>query len=175
MASLAEENNQVNEIYQSTKSELVKLQEQLEVEKSKVDTMVSEIKKLSALAAEKSVLETNFGEGEKRLKNSEAKLKEEVTIVMCYWMSTYLYTSLMMFLVFFSHQVEKVAELTSKLHEHEVKTSDRDLEDKKATQLYKELQASHTVISKEVTEFYFLFFLLLVTSELTFLHKLSCF
>lgn len=101
MASLAEENNQVNEIYQSTKSELVKLQEQLEVEKSKVDTMVSEIKKLSALAAEKSVLETNFGEGEKRLKNSEAKLKEEVTIVMCYWMSTYLYTSLMMFLVFF--------------------------------------------------------------------------
>lgn len=167
MDSLAEENNQVNEIYQSTKSELVKLQEQLEVEKSKVDAMVSEIKKLSALAAEKSVLETNFGEVEKQLKICEAKLKEKVKIIICYWINTYT-PSLMMFLVFFSHQVEKVDELTSKLHEHEVKTSDRDLEDKKATQLYKELQSSHTVISKEVTEFYFLFFLLLVTSELTF-------
>lgn len=88
MSSLAEENNQVNEIYQSTKSELVKLQEQLEVEKSKVDTMVSEIKKLSAMAAEKSVLETNLEEVEKQLKTAEAKLKEEVTIIICYWMNT---------------------------------------------------------------------------------------
>ncbi|KAJ0245024.1 Myosin heavy chain [Hirschfeldia incana] len=122
MTSLAEENNQVNEIYQSTKSELVKLQEQLEVEKSKVDSMVSEIKKLSAMAAEKSVLENNLKEVEEQLTISEAKLKEEVG---------------------------KVAELTSKMHEHETKASDRDLEDKKSTQLYKELQASHTVISEE--------------------------
>ncbi|KAJ4868636.1 hypothetical protein Rs2_49817 [Raphanus sativus] len=42
------ENNQVNEIYQSTKSELVKLQEQLEVEKSKVDTMVEKVAELTS-------------------------------------------------------------------------------------------------------------------------------
>ena len=107
MASLAEENNQVNEIYQSTKSELVKLQEQLEVEKSKVDTMVSEIKKLSALAAEKSVLETNFGEVEKQLKISEAKLKEKVKIIICYWINTYT-PSLMMFLVFFHTRLKRL-------------------------------------------------------------------
>ncbi|ESQ36392.1 hypothetical protein EUTSA_v10006865mg [Eutrema salsugineum] len=92
MSSLAEENNQVNEIYQSTKNELVKLQEQLQVEKTKSDAMVSEIKNLSAVAAEKLVLESNFEEVEKQLKKAEAQLKEEV---------------------------EKVAELTSKLHEHD--------------------------------------------------------
>lgn len=56
----------------------------------------------------------------------------------------------MMFLGYFS-QVEKVAELTSKLQEHEHKASERDL-------LHKELQASHTVISEQVNETLFCFF-----------------
>ncbi|KAL1191442.1 hypothetical protein V5N11_034038 [Cardamine amara subsp. amara] len=100
ISSLAEENNQVNEIYQSTKNELVKLQEQLQVDKSKSDAMVSEIEKLSAVAAEKSVLESNLEQVEKQVKKFEAQLKEEV---------------------------EKVAELTSRLQEHEHKASERDL------------------------------------------------
>ncbi|CAA7054125.1 unnamed protein product [Microthlaspi erraticum] len=122
ISSLAEENNQVNEIYQSTKNELVKLQEQLQVEKSKSDASVTEIKKLSAVAAEKSVLESNFEEVEKQLKKVEAQLKQEV---------------------------EKVAEMTSKLQEHEHKASDRDVQHEQALLLHRELQASHTVISEE--------------------------
>lgn len=81
MSSIAEENNQVNEIYQSTKNELVKLQEQLQVEKSKSDASVAEIKKLSAVAAEKSVLESNFEEVEKQLKIVVVQLKQEVKII----------------------------------------------------------------------------------------------
>ncbi|AAB71445.1 ESTs gb/AA042402,gb/ATTS1380 come from this gene [Arabidopsis thaliana] len=115
ISSLEEEKNQVNEIYQSTKNELVKLQAQLQVDKSKSDDMVSQIEKLSALVAEKSVLESKF-------EQVEIHLKEEV---------------------------EKVAELTSKLQEHKHKASDRDVLEEKAIQLHKELQASHTAISEQ--------------------------
>uniref|UniRef100_A0A1J3GYG1 Uncharacterized protein n=1 Tax=Noccaea caerulescens TaxID=107243 RepID=A0A1J3GYG1_NOCCA len=122
MSSIAEENNQVNEIYQSTKNELVKLQEQLQVEKSKSDASVAEIKKLSAVAAEKSVLESNFEEVEKQLKIVEVQLKQEV---------------------------EKVAEMTSKLQENEQKASEGDVQHEQVLLLHRELQASHTVISEE--------------------------
>ncbi|CAN8311304.1 unnamed protein product [Cochlearia groenlandica] len=132
ISSLGEENNQVNEIYMSTKDELVKLQEQLQVEKSKSDAMVSEIKKLNVVAAEKSVLVSTFEEKEKQLKEVEARLKEEV---------------------------EKVKDLTAKMQEHEQKASDRDSLDKQAIQLHKELQDSYTVISAEVIETFFLLLL----------------
>ncbi|CAL9213803.1 unnamed protein product [Arabidopsis halleri] len=72
ISSLEEEKNQVNEIYQSTKNELVKLQD-----KTKSDDMISEIEKLSVVAAEKSVLESNFEHVEIQLKKVEAQLKEE--------------------------------------------------------------------------------------------------
>lgn len=82
ISSLTEENNQVNEIFQSTKIELqsviAKLEEQVTVERSKADTLVSEIEKLKAVAAEKSVLESHVEELEKTLKKFEAQLKEEV-------------------------------------------------------------------------------------------------
>lgn len=42
--------------------------------------MVSEIEKLSVLAAEKSVLESNFEQVEIHLKKVEAQLKEEVIL-----------------------------------------------------------------------------------------------
>lgn len=46
--------------------------------------MVSEIEKLSAVAAEKSLLESKFEEVEKQSKKLEAQLKEEVTIIQYY-------------------------------------------------------------------------------------------
>lgn len=42
--------------------------------------MASEIKKLTSVASEKSVLESKFDEVEKQLKSAEAQLKEEVTV-----------------------------------------------------------------------------------------------
>ncbi|XP_010475221.1 PREDICTED: interaptin-like [Camelina sativa] len=122
ICSLEEEKNQLNETYQSTKNELVKLQEKLQEDKSKSDAMVSEIGKLSAVAAEKLVLESNYEQVAIQLKEFEAQLKEKV---------------------------EKVAELTSKLQEHEHKASDRDVLDEQAVQLHKEFQASHTLISEQ--------------------------
>lgn len=82
ISSLAEENNQVNAMFQSTKDELqsviAKLEEELTVERSKADTLVSEIEKLKPVAAEKSVLESHVEELEKTLTKVEAQLKEEV-------------------------------------------------------------------------------------------------
>ncbi|XP_010457619.1 PREDICTED: restin homolog [Camelina sativa] len=122
ISSLEEKNKQFNEIYQSTKNELIKLQGKLQEDKSKSEAMVSEIGKLSAVAAEKLVLESNYEKVEIQLKEVEAQLKEKV---------------------------EKVAELTSKLQEHEQNASDRDVLDEQAVQLHKELQASHTLISEQ--------------------------
>jgi len=69
-------------MFQSTKEELqsviAKLEEQLTVESSKADTLVSEIEKLRAVAAEKSVLESHFEELEKTLSEVKAQLKENV-------------------------------------------------------------------------------------------------
>lgn len=59
---------------------------------------------------------------------------------------------------FLLSQVEKVAELTSKLQEHEHKASYRDVLDEQAIQLHKELQASHTAISEQVNKSFFSFF-----------------
>lgn len=82
ITSLTEENNQVNAMFQSTKDELqsiiAKLEEQVTVERSKADTLVSEIEKLREVAAEKSVLESQVEELEQTLKKLEAQLKEEV-------------------------------------------------------------------------------------------------
>lgn len=82
ISSHTEENNQVNAMFQSTKEELqsviAKLEEQLTVESSKADTLVSEIEKLRAVAAEKSVLESHFEELEKTLSEVKAQLKENV-------------------------------------------------------------------------------------------------
>ncbi|XP_010484892.1 PREDICTED: golgin subfamily A member 4-like [Camelina sativa] len=122
ISSLEEKNKQVNEIYQTTKNELVKLQEKLQEDKSKSEAMVSEIGKLSSVAAEKLVLESNYEQVAIQLKEVEAQLKEKV---------------------------EKVAELTSKLQEHEHKASDRDVLDEQAVQLHKEFQASHTLIAEQ--------------------------
>ncbi|KAG2260311.1 hypothetical protein Bca52824_079605 [Brassica carinata] len=123
--SLAEENSQVNEIHQSTKNELINIQEHLGVEKSKLDAMASEIKKLTSVASEKSVLESKFDEVEKQLKSAEAQLKEEV---------------------------EKVAELTLKLHEHETKASEQDsVDEEEAMKLHKSnLQETETMGKGEV-------------------------
>lgn len=82
ISSLAEENNQVNAIFQSTKDELqsviAKLEEQITVERCKADTLVSEIEKLKEVAAEKSVLELHSEELEKNLTQVKAQLNEEV-------------------------------------------------------------------------------------------------
>ncbi|CAF2077075.1 unnamed protein product [Brassica napus] len=72
VTSLTEQDNQVNKIFQSTKVELqsviAKLEEQVTIERSKPNTLVSEIEKLKAVAAEKSVLESHVEELEKTLK-----------------------------------------------------------------------------------------------------------
>ncbi|KAF2540765.1 hypothetical protein F2Q70_00036792 [Brassica cretica] len=82
VTSLTEQDNQVNKIFQSTKVELqsviAKLEEQVTLERSKPNTLVSEIEKLKEVAAEKSVLESHVEELEKTLKKFEAQLKEEV-------------------------------------------------------------------------------------------------
>lgn len=82
ISSHAEETSQVNAMYQTTKDELqaviAKLEEQLTIESSKADTLVSEIEKLRAVAAEKSVLESHFEELEKTLTEVKAQLKENV-------------------------------------------------------------------------------------------------
>ncbi|EOA37878.1 hypothetical protein CARUB_v10011474mg [Capsella rubella] len=125
ISSLEEENNQVNEIYQRTKNELVKLQEKLQEDKSKSDAMISEIGKLSAVAAEKAVLESNYEQVEIQLKEVEAQLKKEV---------------------------EKVAELTSKLQEHEHKASDRDVLHKELQASHTLISEQKEAVSQKHTE-----------------------
>ncbi|KAF3604501.1 hypothetical protein F2Q69_00037588 [Brassica cretica] len=86
---LAETNNQLKiKIQQlegllgssSTEKEaaMKQLEEQVTLERSKPNTLVSEIEKLKEVAAEKSVLESHVEELEKTLKKYEAQLKEEV-------------------------------------------------------------------------------------------------
>ncbi|CAN6918935.1 unnamed protein product [Brassica oleracea] len=108
VTSLTEQDNQVNKIFQSTKVELqsviAKLEEQVTLERSKPNTLVSEIEKLKEVAAEKSVLESHVEELEKTLKKFEAQLKEEVKNA--------------------TAASVKVAELTSKLQEDEHISSD---------------------------------------------------
>ena len=136
VTSLTEQDNQVNKIFQSTKVELqsviAKLEEQVTLERSKPNTLVSEIEKLKEVAAEKSVLESHVEELEKTLKKFEAQLKEEVmhssqtegsTTVMIG--SIYNSTDLMFLQVKNATAASvKVAELTSKLQEDEHISSD---------------------------------------------------
>ena len=136
VTSLTEQDNQVNKIFQSTKVELqsviAKLEEQVTLERSKPNTLVSEIEKLKEVAAEKSVLESHVEELEKTLKKFEAQLKEEVmhssqtegsTTVMIG--SIYNSTDLMFLQVKNATAASvKVVELTSKLQEDEHISSD---------------------------------------------------
>ena len=167
ISSLTEENNQVNEIFQSTKIELqsviAKLEEQVTLERSKADTLVSEIEKLRAVAAEKSVLEAHVEELEKTLKKFESQLKEEVmhssqregyTTVMIG--SKYNNTGLMFLQVENATAASvKVSELTSKLQEGEHVASDRDVLNEQVLQLQKELQAAQSSIAEQVSDLFF--------------------
>ncbi|CAN8315704.1 unnamed protein product [Cochlearia groenlandica] len=78
--SLAEENNQVNAVFQTTykvelQSVIAKLEEQATVERSKADTLVSEIENLKAVTAQKSVLESHVEELEKEFDQNRSSVK----------------------------------------------------------------------------------------------------
>lgn len=80
-----EENNLLNETFQSSKKDLqaiiVQLEEQLKEQKSNEDALKAKFESLSSEAGQKDELQNRLKEIEEQLATAEARLKEEVTIL----------------------------------------------------------------------------------------------
>ncbi|KAJ4914483.1 hypothetical protein Rs2_00033 [Raphanus sativus] len=123
---LKEHRREIQEASEVANTRKMKLEESLLKLKTFEDT-IKELEKENGSLAERfqamfSALEAEKDQAAKELHASKASIKE-------------LRNKLTSERERLRSKVEKVAELTSKLHGHETKASDRDLEDKKATQL----------------------------------------
>lgn len=80
-----EENNLLNETFQSSKKDLqaiiVQLEEQLKEQKSNEDALKAKFEALSSEAGQKDELQSRLKEIEEQLATAEARFKEEVTIL----------------------------------------------------------------------------------------------
>lgn len=85
ISSVMEENNLINETYQSSKKDLqaiiVQLEEQLKEQKSNEDALKAKLETFNSEVGQKAELQNRLKEIEEQLATAEARLKEEVIIL----------------------------------------------------------------------------------------------
>nr|DAD43982.1 TPA_asm: hypothetical protein HUJ06_002212 [Nelumbo nucifera] len=133
VASVMEENSQLNEKYHSAKKELETERVQLEEHKERESILKVELENLKAHITENFVVQTRVAELEEQLRLAESRQKEEVESVR-------------------SMAAEKEEKLVSELQEYAHKLCDKEALHEQVQQLQKELKLSQNIIAEKDEE-----------------------